>query len=147
MAGGAGKRGAIYGINITPLVDVTLVLLIIFIVTAKVVVTPAVPMSLPAAASGEEVQVIYSVLLTSDGRWLVNGAQVANAKALERSAREAIAQEGAELQAVIQADGDVPHRRVISALDALRLAGVKRVAFATLPQAQAQAQDTQGQTP
>ena len=49
MAGGAGKRGAIYGINITPLVDVTLVLLIIFIVTAKVVVTPAVP-----ASSGTE---------------------------------------------------------------------------------------------
>lgn len=133
MAGGAGQKGAIYGINITPLVDVTLVLLIIFIVTAKVVVTPSVPMSLPKASSSEGVQVIYSVLLTRDGRWLVNGARVANAEALKRSATEALKAEGAELQAVIQADGDVPHRRVIEALDALRLAGVKRVAFATLP--------------
>lgn len=132
MAGGAGGRGPITGINITPLVDVTLVLLIIFIVSAKVVVTPAVPVELPRAASGEAVQVIFSVLLTADGRWLVNGARVAGAEALKESARAAL-RERPDTQAVIQADGAVPHSRVIAALDALRLAGARRVAFAALP--------------
>ena len=43
--------------------DVMLVLLIIFIVTAKLVVAPAVPLDLPKASQGEEVQVVFSVLL------------------------------------------------------------------------------------
>ena len=51
MGGSARQgRGIISGINVTPLVDVTLVLLIIFIVTAKLVVAPAVPLDLPKAS-------------------------------------------------------------------------------------------------
>ena len=50
------RRGIISGINVTPLVDVTLVLLIIFIVTAKIVVTPAVSLDLPRASEGKELQ-------------------------------------------------------------------------------------------
>ena len=53
MAGTGSSRGIISGINVTPLVDVTLVLLVIFIVTAKIVVTPAIPMDLPPAATSE----------------------------------------------------------------------------------------------
>ena len=51
----APQNGIIAGINVTPLVDVTLVLLIIFIVTAKLVVTPAIPLELPRAAQTEDV--------------------------------------------------------------------------------------------
>jgi len=61
-------NGIISGINVTPLVDVMLVLLVIFIVTAKIIVTPAVPLDLPRAAHGEEVQVILSVILPVRGR-------------------------------------------------------------------------------
>ena len=53
MAGGAGdSEDAITGINVTPLVDITLVLLIIFMVTAKLIVSKSVPLDLPKAASG-----------------------------------------------------------------------------------------------
>lgn len=133
MAGGASKKkGMITGINVTPLVDITLVLLLVFIVTAKVMVTPAVPLDLPQASEGEAVQVIFSVLMPTDGRLLVNGEPVAGTEALEKMARQAL-KENAELRAVIQADGDVPHKEVIAVLDTLKRAGLTRLAFGALP--------------
>jgi biopolymer transport protein ExbD len=124
--------GVISGINVTPLVDVMLVLLVIFIVTAKIIVTPAVPLDLPHAAHGEEVQVILSIIVPVRGPVLVNGAALPNDEALIDKARAAAAGDP-ELRAVIQADGDVPHRRVIHILDELKGAGLTRVAFGALP--------------
>jgi len=123
------QGGIIEGINVTPLVDITLVLLIIFIVTAKMVVQPAVPLDLPEAKQGEELQTIFAVTLPRDGSLLVDGEPVPEASLLER-AKAALAKEP-ELRAVIQADGDVPHRRVIAVLDRLKEAGIARVAFGT----------------
>lgn len=133
--GGSAKhgRGIISGINVTPLVDVTLVLLIIFIVTAKLVVAPAVPLDLPKASQGEEVQVVFSVLLPVDGSILVNGASVPDHETLSARARAAL-DDDPQLRAVIQADGEISHRRVIAALDALKRAGVTRIAFGALPE-------------
>ena len=134
MAGSAGgKKGIIVGINVTPLVDITLVLLVVFIVTAKIVVTPAVTLDLPSASEGQEVQMIFSVLLPIDGSILVNGALVATTKELENRAKKTL-QKNNELRAVIQADGAVPHRQVIKILDTLKRAGVSRIAFAALPE-------------
>jgi biopolymer transport protein TolR len=133
--GGSAKqgRGIISGINVTPLVDVTLVLLIIFMVTAKLVVSPAVPLDLPKATQGEDVQVVFSVLLPVDGSILVNGVSVPDYATLSERARSALADDST-LRAVIQADGAITHRRVIAALDALKRAGVTRIAFAALPE-------------
>ena len=61
-----------------------LVLLVIFIVTAKIIVTPAVPLDLPHAAHGEEVQVVLSVIVPVRGPMLVNGAALPNDDALDR---------------------------------------------------------------
>src|SRR5438477_4893227 len=125
-------HGVISGINVTPLVDVMLVLLVIFIVTAKIIVTPAVPLDLPHAAHGEEVQVVLSVIVPAHGPMLVNGAALPNDDALTEKARAAAASDP-DLRAVIQADGDVLHRRVIHVLDELKGAGITRVAFGALP--------------
>ena len=125
-------EGVIEGINVTPLVDVMLVLLVIFIVTAKIIVTPAVPLDLPHAAHGDEVQVVLSVIVPARGPMLVNGAALASDEALGARAREALAGDP-ELRAVIAADGSIPHRRIIRVLDLLRGAGVSRVAFGALP--------------
>jgi len=132
MGGGTQRpgEGIIQGINVTPLVDVTLVLLIIFIVTAKIVVAPAVPVDLPVAEKSEELQTIFAVSVTPDGALFVNGEACPDAE-LRGRAKQALADDG-ELRAVIQADGDVPHRRVIEVLDALKVAGIARVAFGAL---------------
>lgn len=132
MAGAARTgRGIISGINITPLVDITLVLLVVFIVTAKIVVTPAVPLDLPEATQSDAVQVVFSVLLPADGRVLVDGTSVSGTDALVERAERALAADPA-LRAVIQADGAVTHRQVMTILDALKQAGMTRIAFGTL---------------
>jgi biopolymer transport protein ExbD len=133
MAGGAsgGDEAPIVGINITPMVDIVLVLLIIFIVTAKIIVTPAVEMDLPEASTANEVQVVLSVILPQRGATLVNGEPIEGDVELARRAA-AIKQQSPQVRAVIHADGEVAHRRVIAAVDALRRGGVARVAFASL---------------
>jgi len=130
----SNDSGIIAGINVTPLVDITLVLLIIFIVTAKIIVTPAVPLDLPHASKTEEVQIVFSVIIPARGATTVNGQTVADEAALARRARAALCQDG-DLRAVIQADAAVPHRRAIAVLDALKDAGVSRIAFGAVPRA------------
>jgi len=135
MAGSQQPRGGIIeGINVTPLVDIVLVLLIIFIVTAKMVVAPSVPLDLPQASHGEELQTIFSVVIAKDGQLMIDG-QNADEQALDQRARAALAKDK-ELRAVIQADGDVPHRRVIDVLDRLKSAGLTKVAFGTTQRAE-----------
>lgn len=125
-------RGAIAGINVTPLVDVALVLLIIFIVTAKIVVAPAVPLDLPKAAQTEEVQVILSVIVPARGPILVDGEPADDMGAFAEAVEPVRAQHP-ELRAVIHAEGSAAHARVLDVLDRLRRAGVERVAFAADP--------------
>lgn len=120
--------GIIVGINVTPLVDITLVLLVIFIVTAKIVVTPSVPLDLPHAAVREDVQVVLSVILPTVGAPLVNGEAAPDDATLLARAKEWQAK-NPEIRAVIHADGNVPHRRVIHTLDLLKTAGIAHVAF------------------
>jgi biopolymer transport protein ExbD len=134
MAGFSSNRpnAAITGINVTPLVDITLVLLIIFMVTAKLVVSRAMPMDLPAAATGGEVQQIFNLSLRADGTIYVDGVLSGGDADLARRARGALAAH-ADLRAVVQADGSVAHRNVMHALDILRQAGVARIAFGVQP--------------
>jgi biopolymer transport protein ExbD len=130
VAGSAGDdEGMISGINVTPLVDVSLVLLIIFIVTAKIIVQSGIPMDLPKAASGEEIQTVFSIELTVDGKTYVDSKEVASDDAVFNLARKAKAK-NQDLRAVIRADSKVEHGRVIGVLDLLKRAGVAKIAFA-----------------
>jgi len=132
MAGGYQQESAaIVGINVTPLVDITLVLLIIFIVTARIVATPAVPMDLPTATTSETVQVVFSIIIPQAGKLSVNGEVVPSDVELARRAKNELAKTP-DLHAVISASGEVPHRTVIHVLDALRSAGLKHIAFGTI---------------
>ena len=136
MAGGTNgdEDDIISAINVTPLVDVILVLLIIFMVTARIIVSQGMPMDLPKAASGEEVQTIFSVELTADGLTVVDSERVENDEAVSRLAKTAKAKVP-ELRAVIRADNKVEHGRVIHVLDLLKRAGVNKIAFAVSPTA------------
>jgi biopolymer transport protein ExbD len=129
MAGGASdSEEGITGINVTPLVDVTLVLLIIFMVTAKLIVSQSVPLDLPKAATGSEVQTVFSVILAADGTTQVDSKTVQNDDAIFALAKDAH-QKNADLRAVIKADAAVPHGRVIHVLDLLKQAQIAKIAF------------------
>jgi biopolymer transport protein ExbD len=138
VAGGAQETDeAITGINVTPLVDITLVLLIIFMVTTKIVMNQTVPLDLPKAATGtSDVQVVFSIILAVDGRVLVDGKNLANDDGILQAARDAQAQHS-DLRAVIKADSAVTHGRVIHVLDLLKQAHVTKIAFGVTPAAAA----------
>jgi biopolymer transport protein ExbD len=124
---------AITNINITPMVDVTLVLLIIFMVTAKIMVSQAVPLDLPKAASGTEVQTIFSIeMYPKDDEIVVDSKRIANDNALLPLAREGHAR-NSDLRAVIKADSTVRHGRVMHVLDLLKQAGIAKIAFGVTP--------------
>jgi biopolymer transport protein ExbD len=118
----------ISGINVTPLVDISLVLLIVFLVTAKLVVSQAEDVHVPPAQHAGPVQSPLSLDLGADGRVLVGGAPVASDAAVVALARAARAADP-QVRAILRADGAVPHARVIRAIDLLREAGVTHVAF------------------
>ena len=131
-ASNGDDEGMITGINVTPLVDVMLVLLIIFMVTARIIVSQGMPMDLPKAASGESVQTVFSVELTVDGKTVVDSAPVANDEAIPGLAKRA-KEKNKDLRAVIRADTKVEHGRVIHVLDLLNRSGVSKIAFAVAP--------------
>jgi biopolymer transport protein ExbD len=135
MAGGAAQEAdeAITGINVTPLVDITLVLLIIFMVTTKIVLNQTVPLDLPKAANGSsDVQVVFSIILSADGRAFVDAKPIPNDDAILQLAKDAQAAHP-ELRAVIKADAAVTHGRVIHVLDLLKSAHVNKIAFGVTP--------------
>src|SRR5215813_4153852 len=108
MAGGNNDVDeSITGINVTPLVDIVLVLLIIFMVTAKMIVSKSVPLDLPKAASGSDIQTVFSVVLAADGTTQVDSHTVTNDDAILALARTAH-DKNADLRAVIKADTTVP---------------------------------------
>jgi biopolymer transport protein ExbD len=133
VAGGSSETDEpITGINVTPLVDIVLVLLIIFMVTAKLIVSKSVPLDLPKAASGSDIQTVFSVVLAADGTTQVDGRRLPNDDAIHPLAKAA-RDKNPELRAVIKADSSVPHGRVIHVLDLLKQAQVAKIAFGVTP--------------
>ena len=130
MAGGTSDNDddGINGINVTPLVDVTLVLLIIFMVTATYIVKETIEVELPRAAhGGETVQKTFAVLITKDGQSYLNGVPADDA-ALATAVREAKAK-GEDIQAIVGGDKSATHGAVTHILDVLKGAGVVKFAI------------------
>lgn len=129
------ESGGIYSINVTPLVDITLVLLIIMMVTAKIIVSQGMPMDLPqsqAAAAPTEMPKFLVVQLKADGSTIIDDRPIANDHELIRAARKAKEQDP-DPRAVIKADEKAKHGRVIHVLDTLKQLGISKVAFANPP--------------
>ena len=135
MAGRAADEdegGMITDINVTPLVDITLVLLIIFMVTASLIVQPALRVELPKAATGEDtVKTTLALQLEKDGTLSLNGT-----RASEKDVRDFIVRAlpvMPDLQAVIAADKAVSHGQVVHLIDLVRQAGVHKFAISVDP--------------
>jgi biopolymer transport protein ExbD len=122
------------GINVTPLVDIMLVLLIIFMVTAKLMVSQTMPMDLPKAATGGEQQVVFSVAMNAKGNMTVDSKPIATDQDLLALARKARAS-NPDLRAVIRADTELSHGRVVRVMDLLKQGGIAKIAFGVEPTA------------
>jgi biopolymer transport protein ExbD len=119
----------ISGINVTPLVDVTLVLLIIFMVTAKLIAGQGIPLDLPKAKTAGATQTVFNVSVDASGAVLANGSKVQSDAELEQRAAQAL-KANPELRTVISASASATHGKVMHVLDTVRDAGITRVAFA-----------------
>ena len=118
----------ISGINVTPLVDVVLVLLIIFMVTATYIVRASIEVELPRAAhGGEATGRILTVVVTRDGQIFLDGVRRSEEELVSRS-RDALA-EDREARAIISADRGALHGSVVRVIDLVRGAGITRFAI------------------
>jgi len=120
----------IVDINVTPLVDITLVLLIIFMVTASYIVSPAIKVDLPKAASGtEQTKTTLALTLSKEGRLYLNGQPSSDDEVVRQIGVEL--PKNPDLQAIIAADKTVAHGDVIHVIDMVKRSGVHRFAIST----------------
>ncbi len=123
-----GDDDVISDINITPFVDIILVVLIIFMVTATYIVAPSIKVTLPDAATGDGTEESsLGLTLAADGSLYLNGEQVSELKL-----REVIRDEKArnkDVVCLIAADRTVMHGDVVGLIDVVKQEGVARFAI------------------
>lgn len=117
----------ISSINVTPFVDVVLVLLVIFMITAPMLVKDILEIKLPKTESGDgQVVQTLGIAVNRDGNILLQG-QLVDDEALKKAVQDALAQ-SADAQAIIAADVEVPYGRVVRVIDLLKTSGLNRFA-------------------
>lgn len=114
-------------INVTPLVDVLLVLLLVLMVSASAAVARALDVSLPRAASGETEVSTLTLRIDRAGHWWLGDTHLVAPELREQL--QALG-DPERVSVVIAADGSAEHRHVIEVMDLLRGEHVRNVAFA-----------------
>ncbi|MBC7739600.1 MAG: protein TolR [Candidatus Saccharibacteria bacterium] len=137
-SGGGGRRGrrrgksaAMSEINVTPFVDVMLVLMIIFMVAAPLL-TVGVPVKLPETAANAmptEQEEPLTITLTADGLVLIQNTEVADAELIPKLT--AIAAERTSDKVFVRADGAVAYDRVAQLMGALNAGGFNNIGLVT----------------
>lgn len=133
MAGAAKQDDdeMITSINVTPLVDIVLVLLIVLMVTSSYLVNKAINVELPKAATGESTTQTMSISLDVNAKLYLDGSPILAPELQERV--RAAYQKDPDLKAIISADGRVRHADVVSVIDLLRREKVTKFAINTSP--------------
>ena len=129
MAAASGRRrGLITDINVTPLVDIMLVLLIIFMLTAHLIARQVIEVQLPKAAQASDVNpTTLAVTLTREGRMYLNGIPI-TPNALRVAIQASVAKD-AKTQVIVAGDKNVSHGRVVWVLDLVKSLGVTSFAI------------------
>ena len=115
-------------INVTPFVDVVLVLLVVFIVTAKLIVSRGIEIDKPKAATGGEVQSTLRVSVKADGSLFVNGDKYDDDTAAVARIKE-IAATSSKPKALIAGDRASAYDKIMHAIDLVQQAGVTTVSL------------------
>ena len=124
----------IVGINVTPLVDIMLVLLIIFMVASTYIVNPSIEVELPqAAAGGETVETTLALVLQEDGTLYLNGSETTS-ELVAAKCRE-LSRNNPATQAVIAADEAARHGQVVALIDLIKTNGITKFAINIEPTA------------
>jgi biopolymer transport protein ExbD len=134
VAGGGDfdDEGEITGINVTPLVDITLVLLIIFMVTTSIITNPeGLRVDKPEAATGQsQDRASLLIVCRKDGTTAVDGKEVTSDAEIVAAIKGAIGQDR-DVQGIVQCDTKAEVGRLVHLIDLLRAGGITKYAIAT----------------
>lgn len=126
LGSGRRSRGGIVGINVTPMVDVVLVLLVVLMVSATYVVSQSLKVDLPASKTSDGGQATTAiVVIDADGALHFNDEAVDEAKLVERLKG---AGRDSQLTLVVSADKAADHGNVVHVLDLARRENITRFA-------------------
>ena len=127
--GGRGRGGVISGINVTPLVDVCLVLLIILMVASTYIVAQTLKVNLPKSKSTDgEADKPHTVAILKDGTIRFDDAPVGSDDELAADIQPLLAAD-ADMNLVVSADKDVTHGTVVHVMDIAKQVGVVHFAI------------------
>lgn len=132
MATSTRSKGPISDINVTPLVDVMMVLLILFMVVAQLddrQDAAGVPIALPQAATAESLREPLTVAVTASGQFALSGKVASRDEVIGAVRKALLAQPN--LEVAVGADRATSHERFVALLDLLRTEGVSRFAIQT----------------
>lgn len=133
MAGGTvDDDDEITGINVTPLVDITLVLLIIFMVTTSIISNAeGLQVAKPEAASGDKLDnTSIMIVCAADGTVEVDGVVLATDEAIIEKLTDKLV-EDRDMQGIVQCDESAQVGQMVHLIDLMRTSGVKKYAIAT----------------
>jgi biopolymer transport protein ExbD len=124
----SGKKGMITEINVTPMVDVVLVLLVIMMVSATYIVSQSLKVELPKTANGaDSVQSLAAVTIAKGGSVYYNQKPIAESE-LASKLHEAHAN-NPDVNLIVTADKEVPHGKVVHVIDVARGEGIFKFAI------------------
>src|SRR5882672_6192216 len=127
-----GGHGAIVGINVTPMVDVVLVLLVIMMVSATYIVSQSLKVELPkAASSNEAVQSIAAVTIAKGGAIYYNQQPISEPDLIQKFKEGIAANE--DMSLIVSADAAVQHGQVVHVIDLAKLEGILKFAINVEP--------------
>lgn len=130
------RREEDFEINVIPLIDVLLTLLMFFVMTTTFVQHASMKVTLPEASSTAQVEekATLTVIVDAEGRYFIDSSEVLN-PSLEtlKEALQRVAGDERDRPVVLRADAMTPHQAVITAMDALGQLGFERLSLATTP--------------
>lgn len=133
MAGAARTAGPIHGINITPLVDIFLVLLILVMISSALVRPAAIEVDLPhSKAPGQSAPQASSLALDAKGVLLLDGLAVDPQLALARLSAKS--RSDSMHQVLVSASGHLPYHKVVEVLDLVKASGARKYALQVQPE-------------
>ena len=128
LSAGGGKRQAIVGINVTPMVDVVLVLLVIMMVSATYIVSQSLKVELPKSAStDDQVPMVAAVAVDKDGKLFFNQKPVTEAELVEKM--RAAHADNADVNLVISGDAHAFHGSIVHVIDLAKQEGIAKFAI------------------
>jgi Biopolymer transport protein len=125
-------------IDLVPLIDVVLVLIIFFVITTTFDVRSTLQLQLPTASPQQPAQPqTLNILVNADGRYFVGDREVlrTDVEAVKQAIAEAAGGDR-ELPVLLRADARTPYQAVVTVQDALAQLGFRRIAIATAPEPQ-----------